>query len=780
MKPHLRVILTVMVALPSVIAPRAASAQPGDPGIGERLSMPESWKGSAARFVATDTDRAKLPPSLALRDPAQLEPAGEVPGTFKSRPVFWKSTDGRFCTRIDIEAGTSLYGTGEIAGPLLRNGRKSICWNTDAYGYDQSYPSLYQSHPWVLAVRADGSCFGVLADTTWRCEIDLTGSETGGTAAGSIVFRGEGSPYVVYVIDGANPKEVLAGLGTLVGAMPLPPLWALGYHQCRYSYFPEKRVREIAENFRTRKLPCDVIWFDIDYMDQYKVFTFNTAPDAFPNVKKLNADLGAMGFHRIWMIDPGVKAEPGYSVFDSGTQRDVWVQDAQGKTYRGEVWPGFCTFPDYTTPEARAWWEGLYKDFLAQGIDGVWNDMNEPAVFNVKSKTMPEDNRHRGGAFAYPSGTTAPLPAGPHLQYHNVYGMLMAKSTFDGIAKAHPDVRPFVLTRAGYIGSHRYAATWTGDNSAEWDDLEQSVSMVLNLGLSGAPFTGPDVGGFNGNGPPGEQDQLFARWFGLGTLLPFSRGHTGKGNIDKEPWAFGPEVEVTCRKALERRYRLLPYLYTVFEEASRTNLPVARPLFMLEPANPALRSEDDAFTIGDDLLVVGRLTPERDRAVARPAGNWQRIYLNGEGDNPDLPELFVREGRIVPIGPVVQHTGEPPKKPAGGASGALGAGEHPLTLLVALDKNGSAEGTLYEDTGEGFGYRSGEYLRTTYRATTLDKGRVRVEIAGVEGKLTRPARDLHIMLLRDGWYLPAAGLDGQTLTMDPARLSPIKMSESKP
>jgi len=768
---------TLTFLIVATLSLAAVCAQPvlgqaGSPGRAESIDLGEGFVGAATRYVASDTDSAKLPPSLALIDPLGLKvkAGGVAAGSAgKDAPLFWKDEDGKFCTRLDLAEGTSLYGTGEIAGPLLRNGRKTVCWNTDAYGYDETYPSLYQSHPWVLAVRADGTSFGVLADTTWRCEIDLSGAESSG---GSIVFRGDGSPYNVYVISGESPKDVMKGLGNLVGKMPLPPKWAIGYHQCRYSYFPEKRVREIAEGFRSRKLPCDVIWFDIDYMDKYKVFTFDTSPGGFPDVKKLNADLGTMGFHRIWMINPGVKAEPGYPVFDTGTEKDVWVKDAKGQTYKGEVWPGYCVFPDYTIPAVRKWWEGQYKDFLAQGIDGVWNDMNEPAVFNVKSKTMPEDNLHRGGAWEY-GGT---LPAGPHSQYHNVYGMLMAKGTFDGISAVRPDVRPFVLTRAGYIGSHRYAATWTGDNSAEWDDLEQSVSMVLNLGLSGAPFTGPDIGGFNGNG----DGKLFARWFGLGTLLPFSRGHTGKGNIDKEPWSFGAEVEATCRKALERRYRLLPYLYTVFEDASRTGLPIARPLFFADPKDPALRSEDDAFTIGDDLLVVGKLTPERDRAVVRPAGKWQRVYLTGEGDNADLPELYVREGAIVPIGPVLQYSGERPMKAEGGGGGAkLGSGEHALTLLIAMDKDGRASGTLYEDEGEGFGYKTGNYLRTTYSAVT-EGGKVKVTIGAHEGNMVRPARELRIMLLKDGWYIPGGAIDGQPITMDPSRLSPVKMSEPRP
>jgi len=743
------------------------------PGTGELIDASAGggnpWKGVAARFYAADTDKAKLPPSLALIDPVGIKASGTLPAPFSPQPKFWKSDDGRFCTRIDIDSGTSLYGTGEIAGPLLRNGRKTVCWNTDAYGYTEELPSLYQSHPWVLAVRADGTSFGALADTTWRCEIDLGGSASpalGEAATGdSIIFRGEGSPYAVYIINGETPQDVIKALSNLVGRMPLPPKWALGYHQCRYSYYPEAKVREIAEGFRSRKLPCDVIWFDIDYMDKYKVFTFDQA--SFPDVKKLNSDLGAMGFHRIWMIDPGVKAEPGYSIFDDGLKADAFVKNAKGELYKGEVWPGQCVFPDYTRPETRTWWQGLYKAFMDQGVSGVWNDMNEPAVFNVKSKTMPEDNQHRGGAW----DLGGVLPPGPHLQYHNVYGMLMAKGTFDGIRKANPAVRPFVLTRAGYIGSHRYAATWTGDNNAEWRDLEQSVSMVVNMGLSGAPFTGPDIGGFNGNG----DGKLFVRWFGVGTLLPFSRGHTGKGNIDKEPWSFGPEIEATCRKALERRYRLMPYLYSVFEEAAQTGLPVARPLFFADVKDRSLRSEDDGFLIGDDLMVVGKLTPERDRAVSKPKGAWQRLYLVGEGENADLPELHVRAGAIIPLGPVLQHTGEPPAARPAGEKAAIGAGEHPLTLAICLDQDGKAEGTLYEDAGDGFAHERGGFLRTTYSATT-DGTRVKVAIADKQGAMVRPARQLQVIILKDGWFYPAAGVDGQAISVDLAKVAPVQMS----
>ncbi len=731
-------IASLCLALGVLAVVDCAAAAPEAPG--KSVSLGEG----IARFYAPGVDAAALPPSLAMMDPKVNRGVGAVPSGFADVPLFWKDDEGRFCTVVPVGAGTSLYGTGEVAGSMLRNGRKTVCWNTDAYGYTEANPSLYQSHPWVLAVREDGTAFGVLADTTWRCEIDLTGTDKGESAdaAGSIVFRGEGSAYGVVVIQGDSPQQVITRLGGLIGTIPLPPLWAIGYHQCRYSYNPESRVREIADGFRSKSIPCDVIWFDIDYMNGFRVFTFDSSQ--FPDPKALNKELNDQGFSCIWMIDPGIKAEEGYFVYDQGTAADAWVRDAAGGVYLGEVWPGWCTFPDYTRPDVRQWWAGLYKDFMAQGINGVWNDMNEPAVFNVKSKTMPEDNQHRGGELDGGGGT---LPPGPHLQYHNVYGMLMAKGTFDGIKRANPAVRPFVLTRAGYIGSQRYAATWTGDNSAEWDDLEHSVSMALSLGLSGQPFAGPDIGGFNGNGD-GKQ---FARWMGVGALLPFSRGHTGKGNIDKEPWSFGAEVEATCRRALERRYRLMPYYYTLFREASKTGLPVVRPVFFADPADAALRSEDDAFLLGDDVLVVPKLTPLGDRVSALPKGDWARFRLvDGDADT-DLPELRVRPGAVVPVGPVVQHTKQ---LPAG-----------PLTLIVNLDEQGGASGLLYEDEGDGFGYTQGKYLETNYRAR-LSNNRVEIDPGVRSGMMVHPSRAMNVLVYKAGAWYVSEGVDGAKLSFE--------------
>jgi alpha-glucosidase len=739
-------------------------------GVGENVT---SGVGGISRFHAAGVDATKFPPSLALAKPMSVKTTGPVAADARVQPKFWTDADGRFGVKVNIDAGTSLYGTGEIAGPLLRNGRKTVAWNTDAYGYTEANDALYQSHPWVLAVRADGTAFGVLADTTWRVEMDLTGtpvsqSEDGQPGAGgSIVFRGEGAPFRVYVIDRASPQDVLKGLGELIGPMPLPPLWAIGYHQCRYSYYPEARVREIAEGFRSRKIPADVIWMDIDYMDEFRVFGFNK--QHFPDPKKLNDDLDKIGFSNIWMINPGVKDEPGFWVNDQGDQKKVWVTNAAGETYRGEVWPGWCNFPDYTRPDVRSWWRGLYKDFMAQNIDGVWNDMNEPAVFNVKSKTMPEDNVHLGGEWDY-GGV---LPKGTHLQYHNVYGMLMAKGTKDGIMQARPEKRPFVLTRAGHLGSQRYAATWTGDNNATWEDVENSISMAANLGMSGAPFIGPDIGGFNGNGPQGATEaetkkiraQHFGRWMGIGALLPFSRGHTGKGNIDKEPWMFGQETEQTCRLALERRYRLMPYLYTLFQEASVTNMPVLRPTFFADAKDPALRTEDDSFLLGEGLLVVAKTTPESDRVSAMPKGIWNPVMLVDEGFHPELPRLYVKGGSIIPLGPVMQWTGEKPL--------------NPLTLLVSLDASGEAAGTLYEDAGDGFGYTKGDFRTTTYRAVK-DGDAVKVDIAGVSGSRTAIPREMRVIILQGDKYWSGSATDGQSLTMNLTKVQPQTWNTARP
>ncbi len=686
----------------------------------------ESVADDIVRFHASAAARDAAKPSLCLVAP--LPATGPAPSGWRIAPEFTR-VQGRPAVHVPIPEGADLYGTGEVPGPLRRNDTSVIAWNTDAYGWDLRSPALYQSHPWVLALRPDGTAFGVLADTPQRCRIDLTDG---------IRFQVQGPEFPVYVIEGDTPQDVVRTLGRLTGTMPLPPLWSLGYHQCRYSYTPDDRVREIADEFRARDLPCDVIWLDIDYMDGYRCFTFH--PYDFPEPEALTDELHAEGYKVISIIDPGIKVERGYPVYESGTARDAWVKTRDGRDYVGHVWPGACVFPDFTRADTRAWWGDLYAPFLALGIDGVWNDMNEPAVFNVDSKTMPLDNRHRadpelGG------------PA-PHARYHNVYGMLMARATWEGCLKARPDKRPFVLSRANYLGGQRWAACWTGDNTADWSHVDMSISQVLNLGLSGQPLSGPDIGGFVG---PGDGRQ-FARWMGFGALLPFARGHTGKGNVDKEPWSWGPAVEETCRLALKRRYRLLPHIYTLMREAAETGLPPARPLFFADPVDPSLRAADDAFLLGDGLLVECNVTPGRAPTPVLPDGDWRAFSLvDGDGADLDLPILRLGEGHVLPVGPVVQHSGEPLDE---------------LELLVNLDADGRAEGLLYEDAGDGYGYRDGAYRLTRYVAQRRGEIVV-VEGEVVEGNWPPAGRPLTVRLLTDAGDRIATGVEGKAVSVRP-------------
>ncbi len=668
----------------------------------------ESLGPDRARFYASEEARSASLPSLSVT--GELPPATLLGDEWTLRPEFSR-VQGRASVRVAIDENTSLYGTGEVAGPLLRNGTRAVAWNYDAYGWGGNDLSLYQSHPWVLAVRPDGTSFGVLADTPHRCLIDLREG---------IRFESSGPEFPVYIITGVDPAAVMQGLAKLIGTMPLPPLWSLGYHQCRYSYTPDDRVREVAGTFRDKDIPCDVIWLDIDYMNANRSFTFD--PVDFPDPRGLMQDLHADGFHTVAIIDPGIKEESGYHVYDSGQEINAWVQTANGAPYRGNVWPGRCVFPDFTNAAVRQWWGGLYGQFLTLGVDGIWNDMNEPAVFNTPTKTMPLSNLHRADAELGGPGT--------HARYHNVYGMLMARATWEGVRAARPERRPFVLSRANHLGGQKWAASWTGDNTANWNHVEWSISMTLNLGLSGQPLVGPDIGGFVGAG----SDKMFARWMGIGALLPFARGHTGKGNIDKEPWSFGAEVEDTCRRALERRYRLLPFYYTLMREAAETGMPPVRPVFFADPTDAKLRDVDHQFLLGDDLMVVANVNatgPAEEFVV--PGGRWRALrVLSGEKEDPDLPRLYLRGGAVLPLGPVVQHTGE--------------ISLEALELIVSLDAGGHAEGLLYEDAGDGYGYENGEFRLTRFVAE-LENAEVKVTSEVVGGQWPAAKRQLTVRVL---------------------------------
>jgi len=669
---------------------------------------------SIAQFVPEGFDANKTP-SLILESEPVI--SGRLPSHWKIYPEF-SVTGGKASAIIHLKGKVSLYGGGEVTGTLLRNGQTIRLWNTDsgAYGVDGG-SRLYQSHPWVMGLREDGTAFGVIFDSFWKAELR--------TDDDKIEFNTDGALFNVYVIDRNSPQEVLQGLAELIGTIDLPPRWSLGYQQCRFSYGTEQRVREIASTFRAKQLPCDVIWMDIDYMDGYRVFTFNKA--AFPNPKQLNADLHAKGFRSVFMIDPGVKVDAGYDVYNSGTKQDVWLKDPSGKEYHGKVWPGDCAFPDFTMPRTQQWWADLYKPFLANDIDGVWNDMNEPAVNDnelpesMRLGTIPYDIPHRGGA---------DLPAGPHLLYHNAYGRLMVDATRKGVLAANPEKRPFVLTRSNLLGGQRYAATWTGDNYADEKFMKVTVPMSVTLGLSGQPFSGPDIGGFLGNTSP----DLWGQWIGFGVFLPFARGHACAGTNDKEPWAFGPELERTSKIALERRYRLLPYLYTLFYNAHKTGLPVMCPAFFDDPGNAALRSEEQIFLLGKNLLVV----PAFAQSPNLPEGIWETLNLV-DGDQSDRyqAKLLVKGGGIVPAGEIIQNTTEESLRQ--------------LTLYICLDAKGKAGGELYWDAGEGWDFKKNGFKLLNFQASR-SKNLVSVSVKSASGNydLSPEIRKVKAIVLHQG------------------------------
>lgn len=673
-----------------------------------------------AVFIPANYDASCHQPSPIFVQ--ELVPTAALPHDWRLKPVF-SQREGKQIATIHVGEGVDLYGTGEVTGPLKRNGRKISLWNIDtpAYGVDGG-SHLYQSHPWVMGLRADGSAFGIIADNTWRQTISTDQD---------VVFESDGPAFRVVIIERPNVQQLMQALADLTGHMELPPLWSLGYHQCRHTYYPDGRVMEVADLLRKHQIPSDVIWMDIDYMNGYRIFTFN--PDGFSNPLRLNDYLHQQDFKTVYMIDPGVKVEEGYFVDDQGTAGDYWVKDKNGQVFEGNVWPGACHFPDFTRPEVRSWWATLYKDFMATGVDGVWNDMNEPAIFGQPEGTMPRDNRHLGG-----EGVTA----GPHLRFHNVYGMNMVRASRQGLLLANPQKRPFILSRSNFLGGQRYAATWTGDNLSHPDHLKLSVPMSLTLGLSGQPFNGPDIGGFceNSNG------QLVAEWTALGVYFPFVRNHNTKGTVAQEPWAFTQEVLDACRTAINRRYRLMPYIYTLFREASTTGMPVMRPLFMADSKDLNLRSEDRSFLLGGDLMI----RPQWAEHTAMPQQEWQCLELEETADSYQC-ELRQRPGSVIPLANLAQSTAT--------------LRTDSLTLLVCVDGEGKAVGQLYEDEGDGFGYREGRYRQTTIEAT-LRKKQLQVTLRQTDGQLPAVVRTLRIGFVAKGRVRYSPWLHGNDISFN--------------
>ena len=613
-----------------------------------------------------------------------------------------------------------VYGFGEKTGRLDKRGWQLggynyVMWNSDTAAYDSGTDPLYVSVPFYMVVR-NGNAHGIFLDNTWRSTFDV-----GRERRDLLTFGSENGDLDYYFINGPSPKEVVERYTSLTGRMPLPPLWSLGYNQCRYSYYPEARVRLLADTFRVKEIPADVIWLDIHYQDNYKPFTWNH--DRFPDPGKMLSDLRNQGFRVVTIVDPHPKVEKGYAPYDEGIAGNYFVKNSDGSVFEGPVWPsrasqnpGPSAFPDFSNPAARKWWGSLYKNFLDLGVAGIWNDMDEPAVFGRKGGSMPLDV-----VFDNEGQPT------DHREIHNVYGQLMSRATYEGLAQLRTNERPFVLTRASFAGGQRYAAVWTGDNTADWASLRQSVSTLLGMGLSGFPFVGSDIGGFVG-APSGE---LFDRWLQTGVFYPFMRVHTEFGTPDQEPWSYGTRFEAINKRTIELRYELLPYIYNVMQQASETGVPAMRPLFLEFPKDEKTAAINDEFMFGSDLLVAPVLREGvTELEVYLPKGDWYD-YWTGQryagGKSVRLPvtldkfPLFVRGGAFIFRQPVVQYTGKMPGQP--------------LRVLVTPARE--SESFLYEDDGETLDYRNGNFSRRRFHQTN-DEHNMLIEVTAPDGSY-RPA-----------------------------------------
>lgn len=733
-------------------SPPAASGQP--PADFSYAVIKTAWPAAATEITdAPDTlmltTRAlrvaivKRPLRVAVYDSTGAPLTEEHPWKGFSWTSGSRGQDGRSPVPSEVRIwhvmppDACYYGLGEKTGPLERRGTAVTMWNSDIPAYTSATDPLYQTIPFFLSIRK-GKAHGVFFDNTFWSSFDM-----GKESRDQYSFGAEGGELNYYVIAGPTPREVLERYSGLVGRMPLPPKWSLGYQQSRWSYAPESRVREIARGFRSHAIPCDVIYLDIDYMDGFRIFTWNRKN--FPDPKRLVSDLAQDGFRIAVIMDPGIKADSSYAAYRSGLAGKHFLTYPDGRVFYGDVWPGRCAFPDFTSSAARTWWGDQMEDLVRIGVRGFWNDMNEPSVFNVPTKTVDLQVIHNDeGRFT------------SHARNHNIYGLEMTRASYDGAVRHNPAERPFLLTRASYAGGQRYSAAWTGDNVASWEHLELALTMSLTLGLSGQPFVGSDIGGFIGY-PSGE---LFARWLQLGAFTPLMRGHSVINEKNKEPWEFGDSMTAINRATINLRYSMLPYLYGVMAEASATGIPAMRPLLFDYPDDPRFTNEASSFLLGPDLLIAPVLWPgSRQREVRLPNGTWYE-YWSGQpvtgGKNAMVPApldrvpLFVREGAILPSQQVVQHTGEHPIDP--------------LTLTVyPLRSDGTASRSYYEDDGVTFDYLKGISLRRTHtqqrNGTTL-----RVEIGEAEGSYTPPARSLVVAIVNVDSLPASLSVNGAMIT----------------
>jgi alpha-glucosidase len=582
-----------------------------------------------------------------------------------------------YCSK-HVQSDEVFYGLGDKPCDLNLRGKRFLNWGTDTYGFAKEQDPLYRNIPFYYGLH-NGIGYGIFFDNSFQTFFDF-----GHENQSVLSFWAEGGEMSYYFIAGPELLRVAENYTLLTGRPELPPLWSLGYHQSKWSYFPESVVKDIADNFRKRQIPCDVIHLDIDYMDGFRCFTWDH--DRFPDPGKMVAELRESGFETVVILDPGIKVDPNYKVYKDGLEKGYFCKRQDGDLMIGKVWPGECHFPDFTDPKVRIWWSDLVSTYTVQGIGGIWNDMNEPAVFEIG--TFPDDVRHNYDGLDV-----------SHRRGHNVYGMLMARSSYEGLKIHKPLKRPFVLTRSGFAGVQRYSAVWTGDNVASWDHLWIANMQCQRLSVSGISFCGSDIGGFIGL-PDGE---LFVRYIQMAIFHPFFRGHSSQDHGSKEPWAFESKYAALIKKAIELRYQLLPYIYTTFYEYVKMGTPMIRPLAFIAQTEKDSLLRMDEFGFGDQLLICPvKQAGATSRKMYIPEGNWYnywtgKLFKGGheyviESPISEFP-FFIKAGAVLPQFPVIQHTREIVTEPV-------------LNIYYSASRHTSK---YYEDGNDGYEYTSGEY-----------------------------------------------------------------------
>jgi alpha-glucosidase len=583
--------------------------------------------------------------------------------------------------------GESFYGLGDKATHLNLKGKRLENWATDQYAFHKDQEPLYKVVPFYIGLHNKMS-YGIFFDNTFRTFFDFCNERRNVTS-----FWAEGGEMNYYFIYGPQMQDVVTTYTDLTGKPELPPLWALGYHQCKWSYFPESKVKEVTSKFRELQIPCDAIYLDIDYMEGFRCFTWNK--EYFPDPKRMVDELSADGFKTVVIIDPGIKIDKEYSIYNEAVANDYFCKRADGPYMKGKVWPGECNFPDYTNPAVREWWAGLFKELISDiGVKGVWNDMNEPAVMEVPGKTFPMDVRHD-----YDGNPCS------HRKAHNVYGTQMARATYEGVKRFAYPKRPFIITRSAYSGAQRYTSSWTGDNVASWEHLWIANIQMQRMSISGMGFTGSDIGGF-AEQPSGE---LYARWIQLGVFHPFCRTHSSGDHGDQEPWSFDDDVINITRKFVSLRYQLLPYLYTMFWQYINEGVPMLKPLVYFDQEDSQTHYRTDEFIFGNQILICPILEPNSlGRRMYLPIGNWYNYWtdevISGRKEiwvstDYDQIPIFIKEGAIIPKYPVQQYVGE------------LEFDEITLEVYFKLGKEKSV---LYEDAQDGYDYNKGRYSLATF------------------------------------------------------------------